>query len=185
MASPRLSWGDDPAATSSAGEIRRADASDHEWIARTAARVYHDLGEYGAVMPQWLVQPGVIGWIEEANTRERRGFAVLGFYQDPGPGSRSHQSMPASARTVADLLAIGVDPRWQRFGIGTRMLEHVIAVVRAVAPSHGIGDLRLTVSDTNEVGQRWYVRHGFRVVDGHHGSYANGQRALRMARALP
>jgi ribosomal protein S18 acetylase RimI-like enzyme len=137
-----------------------------------AAEVYRDLGEYGAVMPQWLVQPGVLGWIDEANDK-RRGFAVLGFYQDR-----------ATAQTVADLLAIGVVPRHQRSGIGTRLLEHVIGVVTAVAPTHGIPDLRLTVADTNLVGQRWYARSGFRIVDGEHGTYANGQRAIRMARPL-
>jgi ribosomal protein S18 acetylase RimI-like enzyme len=137
-----------------------------------AAEVYQDLGEYGAVMPQWLVQPGVLGWIDEDND-ERRGFAVLGFYQDR-----------TTARTVADLLAIGVVPRYQRSGIGTRLLEHVIGVVSAVAPTHSIPDLRLTVSHTNVVGQRWYARSGFRVVDGEHGTYANGQRAIRMARPL-
>lgn len=152
--------------------IRRAGEVDHAWISQVAAEVYQDLGEYGAVMPQWLVQPGVLGWIEE-HRDEKRGYAVLGFYQDRG-----------STRTVADLLAIGVVPQFQREGIGTRMLDHVIGVVAAVAPTHGIPDLRLTVAHTNVAGQRWYLRHGFRVVDGEHGTYANGQRAIRMARPL-
>lgn len=138
-----------------------------------AAEVYRDLGEYGAVMPQWLVQPGVLAWVDE-DRGERRGFAVLGFYQDRNAG-----------RTVADLLAIGVVPRYQRHGIGTRLLEHVVSVVSAVAPTHSIPDLRLTVAHTNVVGQKWYVRNGFKVVDGEHGTYANGQRAIRMARPLP
>jgi ribosomal protein S18 acetylase RimI-like enzyme len=154
--------------------IRRASEADHAWISQLAAEVYHDLGEYGAVMPQWLVQPGVLGWVEH-DRDERRGFAVLGFYQDRTPG----------ARTVADLLAIGVVPLHQRRGIGSRLLEHVIHVVGAVAATHGIPDLRLTVAHTNLVGQRWYQRSGFRIVDGEHGTYANGQRAIRMARPLP
>jgi ribosomal protein S18 acetylase RimI-like enzyme len=154
--------------------IRRAGEGDHAWISQLAAEVYHDLGEYGTVMPQWLVQPGVLGWIAEEGT-ERTGFAVLGFYQDRAVGTR----------TVADLLAIGVVPRHQRRGIGTRLLEHVIHVVGAVSVSHGIPDLRLTVADTNLVGQRWYARSGFKIVDGEHGTYANGQRAIRMARPLP
>ena len=87
-------------------------------------------------------------------------------------------------RSVADLLAIGVVPEHQRRGIGTRLLAHVIGVVSAVAPSHGIPDLRLTVAHTKVVWQRWYARSGFRVVDGEHGTYANGQRAIRMYRKL-
>jgi ribosomal protein S18 acetylase RimI-like enzyme len=156
--------------------IRRAVEADHAWIARLAAEVYRDLGEYGTVMPQWLIQPGVVGWIDE-DPLGRRGFAVLGFYQDRIPAG--------GARTIADLLAIGVVPRHQRAGIGTALLQHVIGVVAAVAPTHGIPDLRLTVADTNLVGQRWYARSGFRIVDGEHGTYANGQRAIRMARPLP
>lgn len=154
--------------------IRRAAEADHAWISRLAAEVYHELGEYGSVMPQWLIQPGVVGWVDE-DQHERRGFAVLGFYQD-----RSQ-----ATRTVADLLAIGVEPRHQRQGIGSALLEHVIGIVAAVAPTHGIPDLRLTVAHTNTVGQRWYERAGFRVVAGEHGTYANGQRAIRMARPLP
>jgi ribosomal protein S18 acetylase RimI-like enzyme len=157
--------------------IRRATEADHTWIAQLAAEVYQDLGEYGQVMPQWLIQPGVVGWIDE-DRGERRGFAVLGFYQDRAPGT-------SALRTVADLLAIGVAPRHQRGGIGTALLQHVIGVVGAVSMTHGIPDLRLTVAHTNVVGQRWYARSGFHVVDGEHGTYANGQRAIRMARPLP
>jgi len=157
--------------------IRRAIEADHAWISQLSAEVYRDLGEYGTVMPQWLIQPGVVGWIDEERG-ERRGFAVLGFYQDRVAGS-------VGLRTVADLLAIGVAPRYQRRGIGTQLLQHVIGVVGAVSMTHGIPDLRLTVADTNVIGQRWYERSGFRVVDGEHGTYANGQRAIRMARPLP
>jgi ribosomal protein S18 acetylase RimI-like enzyme len=152
--------------------IRRANEADHPWIAHLATEVYRDLGDYGQVMPLWLVQPGVLAWIDE-EAGHRRGYAVLGFYVDHG-----------LRRTVADLLAIGVVPQYQRGGIGTRMLEHVVAVVAAVGPNHGISDVRLTVAHTNTVGQRWYHKSGFRVVDGDHGLYANGQRAIRMARSI-
>lgn len=160
-----------------AGELRRAGVADHAWVAHLAADVYRDLGEYGTVMPQWLVQPGVVAWIDDAHG-ERRGFAVLGFYVDHAPRA----GVP---RTVADLLAIGVMPAYQRHGLGSRLLAHVIRVTGAVAPAHGIHELHLTVSHTNVVGQRWYARTGFRVVGGDHGTYANGQRAIRMARPLP
>jgi len=160
-----------------AGELRRAGVLDHAWVAQLASEVYRDLGEYGAVMPQWLLQPGVVAWIDDAHG-ERRGFAVLGFYVDQVPRG-------GVTRTVADLLAIGVLPAYQRHGLGSRLLAHVIRVVGAVAPAHGIHELHLTVSHTNLAGQRWYARSGFVAVPGDHGTYANGQRAIRMARALP
>ncbi len=153
--------------------IRRATEADHSWIASLATEVYRDLGDYGQVMPQWLVQPGVLAWLDE-DAGVGRGYAVLGFYVDH-----------ALRRTVADLLAIGVAPAHQRHGIGSRLLEHVVAIVAAVGPTHGIHEVRLTVAHTNLVGQRWYQKTGFRAVDGDHGLYANGQRAIRMVRALP
>jgi len=82
-------------------------------------------------------------------------------------------------------VAFAVADEHQGRGIGTQLLQHVIGVVGAVSMTHGIPDLRLTVADTNVIGQRWYERSGFRVVDGEHGTYANGQRAIRMARPLP
>jgi ribosomal protein S18 acetylase RimI-like enzyme len=152
--------------------IRRGTEADHPWIAQLATEVYRDLGDYGQVMPQWLVQPGVLAWLDD-DAGLRRGFAVLAFYVDHG-----------LHRTVADLLAIGVVPAHQRAGIGSALLGHVVAVVSAVGPAHGITDLRLTVAHTNLVGQRWYHKSGFRPVEGDHGLYANGQRAIRMARPL-
>jgi ribosomal protein S18 acetylase RimI-like enzyme len=152
--------------------IRRATLDDHPWIVGLWARVYADLGDYRMILPSWLAQPGVLAWVD-ADERRRRGFAMLGFY--PGEDGRS----------VADLLALGVDPAHQRRGIGRALLEHVIAVAGRVAPQHAIGELRLTVAHDNAIGQRMYLRNGFRRADVPPGRYAGGQRALRMVRPLP
>lgn len=152
--------------------IRRATRDDHPWIVSMGALVYLDLGDYRQILPSWLEQPGVLAWVEADGDR-RRGFAMLGFYPDEDGSS------------VADLLALGVDPAYQRRGIGGALLTHVISVAARVGPQHAIAELRLTVAHDNTIGQKMYVKHGFRKANVPPGRYAGGQRAVRMVRPLP
>lgn len=156
--------------------IRRATAADHPWMVATAALVYQDLGNYEQILPSWLAQPGVLGWLEVADDDTPRGFTLLGFYMEPHG---------AAQVPVADLLALAVAPHHQRQGIGTALLAQVIAVAGRVGPPNHIHELRLTVAHDNIGGQRMYERAGFRVVDPASGTYAGGQRAIRMVRPLP
>ena len=142
----------------------------------TGALVYQDLGNYDQILPSWLAQPGVLAWIDDDPSGVARGFALLGFYMEPTATGQ----LP-----VADLLAIAVAPRYQRQGIGTALLEHVIAVASRVGPANQIHELRLTVAEGNRIGQRMYERARFRIVDVATGHYAGGQRAIRMIRPLP
>jgi ribosomal protein S18 acetylase RimI-like enzyme len=165
--------------------IRRAELADHPWIVATGAEAYADLGDYTRILPSWLEQPGVLAWIDHDIQHRGRGFAMLGFYLEqvePVVVSPPPQTMQSS-QVVADLLALAVLPAYQRHGIGTKLLHHVIEVAERVAPSSKIHALRLTVSETNTSAQRLYARNGFRIVDGA-ATYDRGQRALRMVRPL-
>ena len=154
--------------------IRRAEVADHPWIIATGAEAYRDLGDYTRILPSWLEQPGVLAWIDHDAHGRGRAFAMLGFYMEaPNP----------NAEVVADLLALAVLPAFQRRGIGSKLLAHVIEVAERVAPSSRISALRLTVAETNIAAQRLYERAGFRIVEGS-ATYDRGQRALRMARRL-
>jgi len=154
--------------------IRRAEAADHPWIIATGAEAYRDLGDYTRILPSWLEQPGVLAWIDHDLQGRGRAFAMLGFYTE---------TPIRNPEVVADLLALAVLPGFQRRGIGSRLLTHVIDVAERVAPSSRISALRLTVAESNVSAQRLYERAGFRVVDDS-ASYDRGQRALRMARPL-
>jgi ribosomal protein S18 acetylase RimI-like enzyme len=154
--------------------IRRAEVADHPWIIATGAEAYRDLGDYTRILPSWLEQPGVLAWIDHDLQGRGRAFAMLGFYME---------GQTPNAEVVADLLALAVLPAFQRRGIGSKLLTHVIEVAERVAPSSRITTLRLTVAETNVAAQRLYERAGFRVVDGS-ASYDRGQRALRMVRPL-
>ena len=153
--------------------IRRAEVQDYPWIIATGAEAYRDLGDYTRILPSWLEQPGVLAWIDQDNQGRGRGFAMLGFYSEDVGGKQ----------VVADLLALAVLPIFQRHGIGSGLLAHVIEVAERVAPMSRIHQLRLTVAENNVGAQRLYARSGFRIIDGS-ATYDRGQRALRMARPL-
>src|SRR5207302_2039123 len=120
---------------------------------------YRDLGDYTRILPSWLEQPGVLAWIEEDASGRGRGFAMLGFYSEPSPGVPA----PGVQHVVADLLALAVLPAFQRKGIGSVLLEHVIEVAERVAPASHITQLRLTVAEHNTGAQRLYARSGFHI----------------------
>jgi ribosomal protein S18 acetylase RimI-like enzyme len=140
-----------------------------------AATAYQDLGDYDRILPSWLVHPGVLGYISEARDKRRRGFLLLGFYEEP-------DSPPDTF--IADLLALAVDPGYRRQGVGRALLRHAVAIARSAGRRHHIREIRLTVAHDNAVGQHLYTTDGFRVVDDDHGSYDGGQRAIRMSREV-
>jgi ribosomal protein S18 acetylase RimI-like enzyme len=160
------------------GVIRRASVADHAWIAVVAADVYGDLGDYGTIIRSWLGHPGVLTYLDEMREGDAavaRGFTLLGFYE-PADG--------VTGATIADLLAIAVDRPYQRSGIGSRLLEHAIHLAGLNRQGGRVSEIRLTVADSNQVGQRFFASYGFRVLDENHGHYDGGQRAIRMARPL-
>lgn len=172
--------------------IRRAEVQDHPWIIATGAEAYRDLGDYTRILPSWLEQPGVLAWINHDAAGRGRGFAMLGFYTEfsgPEAGQLGSVTRGDAQRTngqqqvIADLLALAVLPAFQRRGIGSKLLAHVIDVAERVAPASRIAQLRLTVAEDNAGAQRLYARAGFRVVEGA-ATYDRGQKALRMVRPL-
>lgn len=179
--------------------IRRAETQDHPWIVATGAEAYADLGDYTRILPSWLEQPGVLAWIDHDMQGRGRGFAMLGFYTEearpPGtsPSAAIDMSKPSPSpagparlgtqQVIADLLALAVLPTFQRRGIGSKLLDHVIEVAERVAPASHISQLRLTVAENNTGAQRLYARTGFSVVEGA-ATYDRGQRAIRMVRPL-
>lgn len=134
-------------------------------------RAFSDLGDYRMVLPAWLEQPNVTAWID-ADAGVRRGFSVIGFFHDE-----------VTRSSIADVLALAVEPAWQRLGIGRALVDHAVAIATATIPA-GLTELRLCVADDNPIGQRLYRSRGFRPVEGDFGIYAGGQRAIRMVYPL-
>jgi ribosomal protein S18 acetylase RimI-like enzyme len=156
--------------------IRRAVSEDADWIKDLSALVYADFGDYGTIIPAWMRHPGVLTFVEvDADTGARRGFILVGFYEPPDVPKGTY---------VADLLAIAVEPAWQRKGIGKLLLEYAIDLSSMAGQRVPVPELRLTVAHTNVAAQKLFTRCQFEVLDAHHGSYDGGQRAIRMRRKL-
>jgi len=58
----------------------------------------------------------------------------------------------------AEIVSIGVDPKCQKMGIGTRLMKHTFAALE----KRGIKRIELMVRTTNKDGVRFYRRFGFR-----------------------
>ena len=155
--------------------IRRATLLDQPWLVDLGARAFAALGNYREILPAWLAQENVMAWVAEEDG-ERRGFSVVGFFQEAaGEGA---------AGNVADILALAVEPAWQSRGLGRTLLAHAVAMASATAQAGHLRELRLCVADDNFIGQRLYRTSGFQRVAGDFGAYPGGQRAVRMAYAL-
>jgi ribosomal protein S18 acetylase RimI-like enzyme len=57
--------------------------------------------------------------------------------------------------------------------------------VRHMADWRDVREIQLTCAESNQAAVAFFTRYGFRVVDQHHGRYANGQTALRLAKPFP
>ena len=62
-----------------------------------------------------------------------------------------------TSTAAAELLSIMVEPTWRSQGVGTQLVEQLVAACRA----RQIPALDVTVAVANQAAQRFYVRHGF------------------------
>ncbi len=151
-----------------------------------ASVVYKDLGDYTQILPSWLGHSGVLAYLDEVGgsdrvangpiskaTKSKQGFILLGFYEPSG-----------ESVTVADLLAIAIEPDRQRQGLGRCLLRYAIELATMIGARNKINEIRLTVADSNTPGRRLFTSAGFQVLDANHGVYDGGQRAIRMTRTL-
>src|SRR3954453_17866333 len=97
--------------------IRRGGASDVGFVRSVAVDVFSHFGDYGRILPGWLLHDGVLTHVaEEEHEGSTRpiGYTMLGFYPIP------------REEFVADLLAIAVAPYAQGRGVGRKLLEHAV-----------------------------------------------------------
>jgi ribosomal protein S18 acetylase RimI-like enzyme len=161
--------------------IRTGGATDAPFIRDAAIEVFGHLGDYGRILPTWLLHDGVLTHIaEEAGAPV--GYTMLGFY--PVGGARQSAGRESNAGLVADLLAIAVSARAQGRGIGKRLLAHAIEHVREAQKRLPVRELKLSVAEDNTRARRMFVAHGFTLVPGEHGYYDGGQVALHMSRTI-
>ena len=144
--------------------VREGRPDDEAFVVGLGATAFARFGEYGPVMRAFLASPEVVSFIAEA-AGERVGFALV--------------DRPASPPAFADLVAIAVDPRRRRTGVGRALLLRVIASLEERSePSL----LVLTVADDNDAAITLFRGLGFEMIPGVLGRYAGGQTSRQMAR---
>jgi len=155
--------------------IRRGGPRDVDFVRRVAIDVFSHFGDYGRILPTWLLHDGVLTHVaedERSGALVAVGYTMLGFYPVPRD------------EFVADLLAIAVAPSAQGRGVGKQLLDHAIEHALAAKRRLKLRELRLSVADTNERARQLFEQRGFRLIEGDHGWYDGGQMALHMARPL-
>lgn len=147
--------------------VRRGRRSDAGFIIGLGEAAFARFGDYGPIMEHFLASPDVTSYVAEETARPT-GFALL--------------DAPASQPGLADLVAIAVDPRHRRKGVGRALLTQVIADrERLRRPSL----LLLTVAGDNDAAIALFRSEGFELVPGSTGRYAGGQESWRMVRPVP
>ncbi len=170
------------AADAAAGlRIRRGGPVDAPFIREVAADVFQHLGDYGRILPTWLLHDGVLTHVaEEASVP--LGYTMLGFYPISGPIS---SAVGATSGLVADLLAIAVSSRAQGRGVGKQLLQHAIDHVSEAQKRLPVREVKLSVADTNTRARKLFAQLGFTGFGaGEHGYYDGGQVALHMSRVI-
>jgi ribosomal-protein-alanine N-acetyltransferase len=146
--------------------VRRGSRADAPFIVGLGETAFARFGEYATVMREFLGSPHVESFIA-CSAGEPVGFALV--------------EAPPGQRGVADLVAIAVELRHRRTGVGRALLTTVIASREARDQT---SLLVLTVADDNDQALALFRAHGFEMIPGSFGLYAGGQTSRRMARAV-
>ena len=146
--------------------LRPAEDSDREFITRLSQRVFSVYGPYEEIIPRWFefeIKRTVIA----CAGGQRAGFAMIG---DP---FNTYDLYNAS-----ELLAIAVDPKRQRRGIGELLLRGV----DKMALEYEIKRLFLHTATDNLAAQSLFTRMGYRPWAIKPSFYPKGQDALVMSK---
>jgi ribosomal protein S18 acetylase RimI-like enzyme len=148
--------------------FRTATVGDWDFIEHLSARVFSIFGDYGEILPQWLLQPGVIVLIGSRDER-KMGFAMVRL------GERKVEDAPAG-----ELLAIAVMPEYQRRGLGKALLGRV----EDLALQYGLGELHLHTARDNLSARCLFHKTGYRAARMKKSYYPKGQSAVMMVKKL-
>jgi len=140
--------------------IRLAVKDDGGFVGELSSEAFSTFGDYGEIIPQWLVNSDVITIIYVKN-RHPLGFAML-------------------SALSGEILAIAVIPKYQGSGIGSALLSHI----EELASKLGLGRLLLHTAKENDVAHSFFQKAGFRVLGSQEKYYPKGQTALIMSKGI-
>ncbi len=145
--------------------IRHGRPDDARFVVALGTTAFARFGRYGPIMEGFLATPAVAAFIAEVDGASA-GFVLV--------------DCPQGERGIADLVAIAVDERHRRTGVGRALLARVVASREARG---GPSLIVLTVADDNAPAIALFRSFGFEAVAGTAGRYDGGQMSHRMARA--
>jgi [ribosomal protein S18]-alanine N-acetyltransferase len=146
--------------------IRDGRPADAPYVVKLGAVAFARFGDYGPIMEGFLASPDVRSVIAEA-AGHRVGFALV--------------ELPPAHPGFADLVAIAVDARHRRAGVGRALLSRVIAS-REERGEPSV--LVLTVADDNPAAIALFRSRGFETIPDSLGRYTGGQASHRMAKTV-
>jgi ribosomal protein S18 acetylase RimI-like enzyme len=148
--------------------VRKAGLLDREFIGRLSARVFSVYGPYGHLVPAWF-ESGLTLTLVAVEKGAPVGFAMMGrFVDEPEKGTR------------CELLAIAVEPRLHRRGIGGMLLHSI----EKEAQRRGETVLLLHTSADNIPAQDLFKKNRFIPLSLQRQFYPAGQDAVRMIKTL-
>lgn len=147
--------------------IRAARDSDLLFVRSLSAEVFSRLGDYERTVGELFETPNVDAWIAEADGRPA-GFAMAELDLERFPD--------------ADLVAIAVEPSFQRRGVGRALLERVESEVAAEWGSRA--SIVLTVAVDNAPARALFDAAGYETVPREYGVYPRGQLSRGMRKRL-
>lgn len=135
-------------------------------------------GDLPAIAALDLVLFGPDAWSEESWGVEidnpRRHLAVA-TEEDGELVGYAVTLLPAADADPAELLRLGVDPAFQRRGVGSRLLTDAVTAARG-------SRMLLEVAADNVTAIKLYLRQGFAVIDWRPQYYRSGADAVIMQR---
>lgn len=115
--------------------------------------------------------PGVHTFVYQADGSHKvlRGFVTLAYLK-----------AEESCGSVLEIMALAVQDKYQKQGIGTDLLDFAVHFLKASWPEADRGPkLRLSVASSNKA-RMFFQKFGFRIIGEGNWKYPAGQTALRM-----
>jgi ribosomal protein S18 acetylase RimI-like enzyme len=147
-------------------QTRPAVPGDLAYVRDLSKRVFRRFGPYEDTLPKWF-ESGLTEAFMALIENRPVGFAMLGRLP----------RLPFSPR-VAELVAIAVEPKKRRLGIGGKLMWEVIRKARSL----GIETVFLHTALENLPAQQLFKRYGFTTLEITTHFYPNGQDAYTMFR---
>lgn len=144
--------------------VRPGREEDAPFVRALSQRAFKRYGDYGDVIVQWLGS-GVAETLMAVRYGRPTGFAMIG--KTPGL---------VDPPTRLELLAIAVQERERRKGVGSWLLGEIIGL----AKDKGAHELILHTGSDNMAAIRLFQKNGFEVVGLKKAFYPRGQDAIVM-----